>query len=121
MAILIALTLPACESGPRVRMAPGYEATDTPVQSSANVLGTPAPTRIPPTPTIAPLAMDEMTFTQHQRLAQPLTANDRSALTALQADAGLRDCANIIGLLLAADRKLEQEAVEPQCVIEALK
>lgn len=83
MAILIALTLPACESGPRVRMAPGYEATDTPVQSSANVLGTPAPTRIPPTPTIAPLAMDDtlyslpsMTFSFYPPLAWTLESED---------------------------------------------
>ncbi|MBI5567997.1 MAG: hypothetical protein HY870_24075, partial [Chloroflexi bacterium] len=66
------------------------------------------------------LAMDEATFTQHQRRAQPLTANDRVGLTALHANAGLQDCAGVIGRLLAADRKLEQEAVAPRYAIEWL-
>ncbi len=69
---------------------------------------------------ITPLAMNEATFTQHQRRAQPLTANDRVGLTALHANAGLQDCAGVIGLLLAADRKLEQEAVAPRSAIEWL-
>ncbi len=60
--ILIALLLAACESGPRVKMAPGYEITETPVRSSANVLGTPLPTRLPPTPTVPPLALDTKAY-----------------------------------------------------------
>ncbi|MDP2966692.1 MAG: hypothetical protein Q8N39_11770 [Pelolinea sp.] len=56
--LLVALLLAACEGGPRVRMAPGYEATPTPIQSRTNVMGTPAPTSVPPTPTVPPLTMD---------------------------------------------------------------
>lgn len=37
------------------------------------------------------LAMNEDTFAQHQRRAQPLTANDRVGLTTLHANAGLQD------------------------------
>ena len=69
---------------------------------------------------VTSLAMDEATFAQYQRFAQPLTANDRVGLTALQANAGLQDCAGVIGALLAADRKLEQEAVEPRYAIGLL-
>ena len=61
--LLLGLLLAACESGPRVRMAPGYEATATPIQSRANVMGTPAPTSVPPTPTISPLALDNKFYT----------------------------------------------------------
>jgi hypothetical protein len=66
------------------------------------------------------LVMNEAAFTQYQRWAQPLTANDRVGLTALRANAGLQDCAGVIGLLLATDRKLEQEAVAPRYAIEWL-
>ena len=69
---------------------------------------------------VTPLAMDEATFAQYQRWAQPLTTNDRVGLTALQANAGLQDCAGVIGALLAADRKLEQEAIEPRYAIGLL-
>ncbi len=69
---------------------------------------------------VRPLAMDEVTFTQSQDFAQPLTANDRVGLTALQANAELQDCMDIISALLAAGRKLEQEAVEPRYAIGLL-
>lgn len=61
--LLFALLLAACESGPRVRMSPEYEVTATPIQSSANVMGTPAPTRISPTPTVPPLTLDNKFYT----------------------------------------------------------
>jgi hypothetical protein len=39
-------------------MAPGYEATSTPVSAQADVMGTPKPTKVPPTPTPEPLTLD---------------------------------------------------------------
>ena len=55
---LLLIGLAACEGGPRVKMAPGYEATSTPVSAQADVMGTPKPTKIPPTPTPEPLTLD---------------------------------------------------------------
>lgn len=69
---------------------------------------------------VRPLAMDEMTFRQYQRFAQPLTVNDRNGLMALQTHSALRDCAGVIGALRAANCKLEQEAVEPREAIGGL-
>jgi hypothetical protein len=66
------------------------------------------------------LAMDEATLTQHRHLARLLTANDRTGLALLQTQGGLNDCAGVIAALLAADCKLEQEAVEPGKVIHLL-
>jgi hypothetical protein len=61
------LLLNACESGPRVRMAPGFEQTTVPRDSQANVMGTPIPTQIPPTPTVAPLILDNTLYTDPSR------------------------------------------------------
>ena len=62
LVVFLVFMLAACESGPRVQMAPGYEATATPIRSSANVMGTPAPTSIPPTPTIPSLIQDKKLY-----------------------------------------------------------
>jgi hypothetical protein len=61
------LMLSACESGPRVKMAPGFDQTPTPRQAQSNTLGTPAPTRIPPTPTVIPLTLDNKAYTDPSR------------------------------------------------------
>jgi len=66
------------------------------------------------------LAMDEATLTQYRHLARPLTANDRTGLALLQTQTGLDDCGGAIAALLAADCKLEQEAVEPGEAIRLL-
>ncbi len=66
------------------------------------------------------LAMDEATLTQYRHLARPLTANDRDGLALLQTQTGLNDCGGVIAALLAADCKLEQEAVEPGEAIRLL-
>jgi hypothetical protein len=60
---LIALVMAGCESGPRVRMAPGYEPTATPIRPPANVMGTPEPTAVPATPTVPPLQTDNQLYT----------------------------------------------------------
>ncbi len=57
------LFLTSCESGPRVRMAPGYDQTPTPREAQANVSGTPFPTPVPPTPTVVPLRLDNQIYT----------------------------------------------------------
>lgn len=64
---LTVLLLSACESGPRVRMAPGFEQTRAPIDSQANVLGTPEPTPIPPTPTVEALVLDNTAYTDPSR------------------------------------------------------
>jgi hypothetical protein len=64
--------------------------------------------------------MDEATLTPYRHLARPLTANDRIGLALLQTQTGLDDCGGAIAALLAADCKLEQEAVEPGEVIRLL-
>lgn len=69
---------------------------------------------------VAALAMDEATFAHYHQFTQPLTANDRASLLALQTQPNLVDCAGVIGALLAADCKLEQEAVEAREVIGLL-
>jgi hypothetical protein len=61
------LLLTACESGPRVQMAPGFEQTTAPIDSQANVLGTPVPTLVPPTPTVPPLVLDNTLYTDPSR------------------------------------------------------
>lgn len=58
VALLLWMGLTACEGGPRVKMAPGYEATSTPVSAQADVMGTPKPSKVPPTPTPEPLTLD---------------------------------------------------------------
>lgn len=60
IAMLIALA--ACAGGPRVKMAPGYAVTPTQVQAQSNVMGTPEPTKIPPTPTPQPLSLDNAAY-----------------------------------------------------------
>ena len=61
---------------------------------------------------ITPLAMDVATFEQYRRHAKPLTKPDRAALRTLLDLPLLSDCVDLIKQLLAADKKLEQEAVE---------
>ncbi len=61
--LLAIVSLTACASEPRVKMAPGYEDTPTPIGAQANVMGTPEPTEIPPTPTPEPLQLDNNLYT----------------------------------------------------------
>ena len=61
--IIPAIIMTACESGPRVQMAPGFDQTPTPIKAQANMMGTPVPTRVPPTPTIEPLTLDNQVYT----------------------------------------------------------
>ncbi len=55
----IGLVVAGCDSGPRVKMAPGYETTPTREDVDANLMGTPDPTPVSPTPTPEPLALDD--------------------------------------------------------------
>jgi hypothetical protein len=55
--------LAGCAGGPRVKMAPGYEKTPTRAQAQSNLMGTPEATAVPPTPTPAPLALDNTPYT----------------------------------------------------------
>lgn len=61
---------------------------------------------------IVPLAMAVATFDAHRKHAQPLTKNEREVLAQLRAQPALADCAPLIGRLLEANEKLEQEAVQ---------
>ncbi|NPV41404.1 MAG: hypothetical protein HPY72_08705 [Anaerolineae bacterium] len=67
VALLLWMGLAACEGGPRVKMAPGYEATSTPVSAQADVMGTPKPTKVPPTPTPEPLTLDNNRYSLPSR------------------------------------------------------
>ena len=60
--LCLSLLLTSCESGPRVKMAPGYETTPTRQEVQANLMGTPEPTAIPPTPTPKPLVLDDTLY-----------------------------------------------------------
>jgi hypothetical protein len=71
-------------------------------------------------PNIRPLAMDVACFEEHRDYAQSLTNEDRRALTRLRALPTLTDCADLIDLLLAEGRKLEQEAVSAQRALASL-
>lgn len=62
---------------------------------------------------VRPLAMDAATFAQYRQHAQRLTTRDRAALKHLLRHPLLADCVPLIEHLLAADSKLEQEAVVP--------
>jgi len=66
---------------------------------------------------IVPLAMDAATFDAHRQHAQPLAKNEREALAQLRAQPALADCAPLIGRLLEANGKLEQEAVQAPLTI----
>jgi len=61
-ALLALVSLAACAGGPRVKMAPGYEITPTRADAQSNVMGTPDPTEIPPTPTPEPLSLDDAAY-----------------------------------------------------------
>lgn len=61
--------------------------------------------------TLTPLAMNPATFAAYRAFAQPLTSSDRSALRTLRQHTLLADCLPLIDTLLAADQKLEQEAI----------
>lgn len=63
LAALVCLALAGCAGGPRVKMAPGYEKTPTRAQAQSNLMGTPEATAVPPTPTPAPLALDNTAYT----------------------------------------------------------
>lgn len=65
--LTLIIFLAACESGPRVRMAPGFDQSPTPPDVQANVMGTPEPTAIPPTPTVEPLELNDRLFTDPSR------------------------------------------------------
>ncbi|HEX8844753.1 MAG TPA: Wadjet anti-phage system protein JetD domain-containing protein [Pyrinomonadaceae bacterium] len=69
---------------------------------------------------IRPLAMDVLTFEEHRDYTQSLTGEDRRALTRLRDSPALTDCAELIDLLLAEGRKLEQEAVSAQRALASL-
>jgi hypothetical protein len=62
---------------------------------------------------VRPLAMDVATLQQHIQHTQPLTKRDRATLRGLRQHALLADCYPLIDALLAAESKLEQEAVSP--------
>ncbi len=64
---LLVLLLAACESGPKVKLAPGFDQTPTPREAQSNTLGTPAPTSVPPTPTVIPLTLDDQFYTDPSR------------------------------------------------------
>lgn len=61
--ILVAIIAAGCDSGPRVKMAPGYETTPTRQDANANIMGTPEQTENPPTPTPEPLLLDDIKYT----------------------------------------------------------
>jgi hypothetical protein len=69
---------------------------------------------------VAPLLMDRPTFARYQSWGQPLTAGDRAALELLRAQPALADCVELIDTLLAAGRKLEQEAISVADLLDAL-
>lgn len=69
---------------------------------------------------IQPLAMDTETFASHLAQAQPLTANDCDALQRLRALPILADCIPLVDRLLAANQKLEQEAVSAETLSRLL-
>jgi hypothetical protein len=57
--------------------------------------------------------MDVATLQQHIQHTQSLTKRDRVTLRGLRQHALLVDCYPLIDALLAAESKLEQEAVSP--------
>ncbi|MCC7360112.1 MAG: DUF2399 domain-containing protein [Anaerolineales bacterium] len=69
---------------------------------------------------IGTLGMNVATFDRYRRLAQPLTAGDQQALMAMQGMPALVDCADLIGALLNAGLKLEQEAIPVNEVLQQL-
>lgn len=70
---------------------------------------------------VQPLAMQPALVTAHAAVTRPLSADDQAALTALRALPLLADCAALIDSLLAAGRKLEQEAIAAAQVIAELQ
>lgn len=67
---------------------------------------------------VAPLAMSPAVFDAYRAFTQPLTPTDRSALAALRQHTALADCVSLIDTLLAAGKKLEQEAVDIVAVLK---
>jgi hypothetical protein len=63
------------------------------------------------------LAMDTASFSAHQGFAQALTQSDRKRLTELRQQELLNDCIELIDLLLFNNNKLEQEAIDPNWVM----
>lgn len=69
---------------------------------------------------IAPLLMNRHTFEMYRAHGQPFASGDRAALSLLRDQPLLDDCADLIDALLAADYKLEQEAISVSDVLDAL-
>lgn len=69
---------------------------------------------------VRPILMDAATLAAHAAHAQPLQPTERTALEALAGEPLLEDCQPLITALLAANRKLEQEAVSEALVLRAL-
>lgn len=65
---------------------------------------------------VGPLAMDSDTFERHRQHTQPLSRRDRSVLHQLRQHSHLADCHPVMDHLLAANGKLEQEAVAPETI-----
>jgi len=69
---------------------------------------------------VTPLAMDADTFDRCQTHAQKLNAKERDVLIQLHSHPLLIDCAEVIQSMLAAHRKLEQEAVDAEQIVRLL-
>jgi hypothetical protein len=67
------------------------------------------------------LGMDAEIFVSHQTFARALNARERGRLEILQRDEWLRDCAVLIDTMLAANQKLEQEAVRAETILRTLQ
>lgn len=69
---------------------------------------------------VGALAMDGATFEAYGASAQLLTGGDRASLVELRADPLLADCIGLVDWLLAAEAKLEQEAVPADVALRRL-
>ncbi len=69
---------------------------------------------------VAPLGMSAAHLAESQGETQPLTAGDQAALARLRADPRLADCEPLIAAMLAAGRKLEQEALAVELIANEL-
>jgi hypothetical protein len=65
--------------------------------------------------------MDVQTREEHQWHARALTNSDQQALRPLRGSPLLEDCVEIIDALLTTGRKLEQEAVGAERVVQQLR
>ena len=69
---------------------------------------------------VASLAMGSAIFDAYRAFAQPLTSTDHTTLTVLREHAALADCVSLIDTMLAAGKKLEQEAVDIVAVLRQI-